>query len=203
MAAAPVVLLRRLAFLSSPLELAASVPAAAAAPPSSMTLLAPVARPPIPRLLVVPQLPRARFSGLIRSRCPTPVALHAPREIHVRAFRALPVAVPDSRGRRAGAPAAVGLLRLGLGCGLLDEDRVPREVRRFAHARRPVTRGPPVGHFALLCVGLCCHAWARAAASRVGAQRLASRLLFVGFRGTVCAVFARFCSRLPRLSSGM
>ena len=151
--------------MSSAVELAAAVPAAAPAPPPSMTVLAPVARPPVARLLVVSDLPCSRFSGLIRSRRPTPVALHAPREIDVRAVGALPVAVPDARGRRAGPPAPVRRLRLGLRRGLLDEDRVPREVRRFPHACRPITRGPPVGHFALLCVGLCCHAWASAAAS--------------------------------------
>ena len=175
MAAAPVVLLRRLAFVSSAVELAAAVPAAAAAPPSSMTLLAPVARPPVARLLVVSDLSRAWFARLIRSRCSTPVALHAPREIHVRAVGALPVAVPDARGRRAGPAAPVRRLRLGLGRGLFHKNRVPREVRRFPHACGPVTRGSPVGHFVATCSattrGRC------AAASRVGALRLASRAL--------------------------
>ena len=79
------------------------------------------------------------------------VALHASGKINVRAFRALPVAVSYARGRRAGPPAPVGLLRLGLRCGLLDEDRVPREVRRFSHPCGPVTRSSPVGHFVALC----------------------------------------------------
>ena len=140
--------------MSSAFELAASVPAAAAAP-STMTvaLLAPVARPrpPISRLLVVPKLPRARLPRLVGSRRAAAVALHAPREIHVRALGALPVAVSYARGRRAGPPAPVRRLCLGLRCGLLDEDRVPREVRRFSHACRPVGRGSPVGHFVALC----------------------------------------------------
>ena len=141
--------------MSSAFELAASIPATAAAP-STMTvaLLAPVARPrpPISRLLVVPKLPRARLPRLVGSRRAAAVALHAPREIHVRTFRALPVAVSYARGRRAGPAAPVRLLCLRLRCGLLDEDRVPREVRRFSHACRPVGGGSPVGHFA--CFGL-------------------------------------------------
>ena len=210
MAAAPVVFLRRLAFVSSAVELAASVPAAAAAPPPSMTVLAPVARPPVARLLVVPKLSSAWFAWLIRSRCPTTVALHAPREIHVRTFRALPVAVSYSRGRRAGPPAPVRRLCLRLRCGrLLDEDRVPREVWCFPHPGRPITRSSPVGHGLLVAsfcqaergsngaraaigqrlllgvFGSCCHAWACAAASTVGALRLAGRLFPAGLRGAM------------------
>ena len=166
MAAAPVVLLRRLPSLSPPLDLAAAVPAAAAAPPPSMTLLAPVARPPVARLLVVSDLPCSRFSGFIRSRCPTPVALHAPREVHVRALGALPIPVSDARGRRAGPAAAVGLLRLGLRRGLFHKNRVAREVRRFPHPCGPVTRGSPVGHFVASCSAL---GWALLA--RVGDAR--------------------------------
>ena len=166
MAAAPVVLLRRLPSLSSAVDLAAAVPAAAAAPPPSMTLLAPVARPPVARLLVVSDLPCSRFSGFIRSRCPTPVALHAPREVHVRALGALPIPVSDARGRRAGPAAAVGLLRLGLRRGLFHKNRVAREVRRFPHPCGPVTRGSPVGHFVASCSAL---GWALLA--RVGDAR--------------------------------
>ena len=150
--------------MSSAFELAAAIPAAAAAS-STMTvaLLAPVARPrpPVSRLLVVPKLPRARLPRLVGSRRAAAVALHAPREIHVRALGALPVPVSDARGRRAGPPAPVRRLCLGLRCGLLDEDRVPREVRRFSHPCGPVARGSPVGHGVLLpCY--CCHQGARA-----------------------------------------
>ena len=198
--------------MSSAFELAASVPAAAAAS-STMTvaLLAPVARPrpPISRLLVVPQLPRARLPRLVGSRRAAAVALHAPREIHVRALGALPVAVSYARGRRAGPPAPVGLLRLGLRCGLLDEDRVPREVWGFPHPCGPVRGGSPVGHglfVASFCqaergsngaraaigqrlllgvFGSCCHARACAAGSPVGALRLAGRLFPAGLRGAM------------------
>ena len=155
--------------MSSAFELAAAIPAAAAAS-STMTvaLLAPVARPrpPISRLLVVPKLPRARLPRLVGSRRAAAVALHAPREIHVRALGALPVAVSYARGRRAGPPAPVRRLCLGLRCGLLDEDRVPREVRRFPHPCGPVTRGSPVGHFVASCSAL---GWALLA--RVGDAR--------------------------------
>ena len=155
--------------MSSAFELAASIPAAAAASSTrTVALLAPVARPrpPISRLLVVPKLSRARLPRLVGSRRAAAVALHAPREIHVRALGTLPVAVSYARGRRAGPPAPVGLLRLGLRCGLLDEDRVPREVRRFSHPCGPVARGSPVGHGAAPCSALC---WALL--PRVGGAR--------------------------------
>ena len=198
--------------MSSPLELAAAAAAAAAAPPSAaVALLAPVARPrpPISRLLVVPQLPRTRLPRLVGSRRAAPVALHASGKINVRALGALPVAVSYARGRRAGPAAPVGLLRLGLRRGLLDEDRVPRQVWGFSHACRPITRSSPVGHGLLVAsfcqaergsngaraaigqrlllgvFGSCCHAWACAAASTVGALRLAGRLFPAGLRGAM------------------
>ena len=188
--AAPVVFPRWFSSLSPPLDLAAAVPAAAAAPPPSMTLLAPVARPPVARLLVVSDLSRARLSGLVRPRCPTPVALHAPREIHVRALGALPIPISDARGRRAGPAAPVGLLRLGLRRGLLDEDRVPREVRRLAHACRPVTRGSPVGHGA--APGLLVSWYCTRAGAALHTQRVASACSFVGVPRHCMRVFTRF-----------
>ena len=198
--------------MPSAFELAASVPAAAAAP-STMTvaLLAPVARPrpPISRLLVVPKLPRARLPRLVGSRRAAAVALHAPREINVRALGTLPVAVSYARGRRAGPPAPVRLLCLGLRRGLLDEDRVPREVRRFSHACRPVRGGSPVGHSGVvlsICKargdwrretagwGVLLPTGRRAAWARLptmGAQRWPLR---TGSAAAVCEYFTSFCA---------
>ncbi len=196
--------------MSSPLELAAAAAAAAAAPPSAaVALLAPVARPrpPISRLLVVPQLPRTRLPRLVGSRRAAAVALHASGKINVRALRALPVAVSYSRGRRAGPPAPVRRLCLRLRCGrLLDEDRVPREVWCFPHPGRPITRSSPVGHFVAGCTALCWVLLPRVgdARRRNGwPQRLAGRPLPAGARAPNVGLLASLCSRVWARASGV